>query len=360
MPPLRMLTTALAVAACLASPAMAQSVPFDLEVVADGLDSPLYVTAPDGDARTFIVEQTGTIRIIADGAVSDAPFLDVSDLVRAGGERGLLGLAFHPDYAENGRFFVNYTDRDGDTRVVGYTVSDDPDAADPDSAEELFAVDQPRGNHNGGWIGFGPDGLLYIAMGDGGGGGDPQRSGQDPQSLLGKILRVDVDAGSAPEIFATGVRNPWRNAFDGDDFFIADVGQGTWEEINVIGVGDAGANLGWNVMEGPDCFRAESCDQSGMTLPVYSYPTSEGCSITGGYVYRGEAIPEIEGRYFFADYCLGVVSSLVHGDDGVTDVISYAEAFGSLGPITSFGLDGAGEMHVVTQDGAVRKLVPRS
>lgn len=342
----------------IATPVAAQA-PFALETVADGLSQPVFVTAPAGDPRLFIVEQTGTIRILADGAVSEVPFLDVTGLIRAGGEQGLLGLAFHPDYANSGRFFVNYTDTQGDTQVVGYTVSADPGVADPNSAAPLFSVDQPRANHNGGWLGFGPDGLLYVGMGDGGGAGDTQGNGQNPSALLGKILRLDVDAGAAPEIFASGVRNPWRNAFDGDDFYIADVGQAGWEEINVIGVGDAEANLGWNIMEGAACFQPpEGCDQAGLVLPVHAYATSEGCSITGGYVYRGAAIPTLDGVYFYADYCSGIVSSLRYTGDGATDIVSYADTLGSIGNVTSFGTDSAGELYVVTHDGLVRKFVP--
>jgi glucose/arabinose dehydrogenase len=341
--------------------ALAQTAPFKLAVVAEGLSQPLFATAPPGDPRLFIVEQTGAIRILTDGAMAEQPFLEIRDLISLGGERGLLGLAFHPDYAATGRFYVNYTDRRGDTQVVGYSVSSDPGAADPGSAQLLFSVDQPRSNHNGGWLGFGPDGLLYVAMGDGGGAGDTPGNAQNPASLLGKILRLDVDAGGGPEVFATGARNPWRNAFDGDNLYIADVGQNEWEEINVVSIGDAGVNLGWNIIEGSDCFRPiENCDQSGLTLPVHTYSHDDGCSITGGYVYRGSAIPAIAGRYFFADYCTGTIWSLTYTDGNVSDVVSYADSLGSVGQITSFGLDSTGEMYLTTQDGIVRKFVPAS
>ena len=343
----------------LAPPAIAQTAPFDLSVVAEGLDQPLFATSPKDDPRLFVVEQSGAIRVFADGTVSAEPFLDISGLVRVGGERGLLGLAFHPEYAANGRFYVNYTDRSGDTQVVEYVVSNDPDVANPGSARILMSVDQPFGNHNGGWIGFGPDGLLYIAMGDGGSGGDPEGNGQNPDSLLGKILRLDADAGGAPEVFVSGVRNPWRNAFDGDNFYIADVGQGAWEEINVVALDDVGANLGWNVMEGFDCFRSTDCDQSGLTRPVDTYTHAVGCSVTGGYVYRGSAIPAIEGLYFFADYCSGVLSSFRFNGEGVGESLSYADVFGSIGNVTSFGLDSAGEMYLMTQDGRLMQFEPR-
>jgi glucose/arabinose dehydrogenase len=340
----------------LAPPALAQDAPFALQTVAEGLDQPVFVTAPAGETRLFIVEQTGKIRILEDGAIRETPFADFGGMIRAGGEQGLLGLAFHPDYADNGRFFVNFTDRRGDTRVIGYTTSPGADAADMESGQELLFVDQPRGNHNGGWIGFGPDGLLYVGMGDGGGAGDRDNNAQNPERLLGKMLRLDVDGGD-PEIFLSGLRNPWRNAWDGEDIYIADVGQGQWEELNIVSLGDAGGNLGWRIMEGEACFSENPCDTAGLIMPVHQYSHDVGCSVTGGYVYRGAAIPAIEGAYFYADYCAGVLWSLRKDGDGVTDLQSY-DGIGSLGQITSFGLDGAGEMYVTTQDGTLRKFVP--
>jgi len=220
-------------------------------------------------------------------------------------------------------------------------------------------VDQPRANHNGGWLGFGPDGLLYIGMGDGGGAGDRDGNGQNPEALLGKILRIDVDAaGAAPEIFASGVRNPWRNAFDGSDFYIADVGQNAWEEISVIPADTPGANLGWNVMEGPVCFGRNDCNASGLVAPVHSYSHEEtgGCSITGGYVYRGAAIPEIAGHYFFADFCSGQVESFRYADGAVADLTDWTAQLGGNGPITSFGLDGAGELYYTTIEGGLFRI----
>jgi glucose/arabinose dehydrogenase len=343
----------------LAAPGAAQAQDFELQTVTENLNQPVFATAPVDDARLFVVEQAGIIRIIEDGKLRDAPFLDLSELTRAGGERGLLGLAFHPDYAGNGRLYVNYTDLEGDTRIVAYTVSaHDPNQADLESAQELLFVDQPRANHNGGWIGFGPDGLLYIGMGDGGGGGDPDRNGQNPEALLGKMLRLDVDGGGRPEIFAMGVRNPWRNSFDGRELYVADVGQNRWEEIHVLSLDDPGANLGWNIMEGADCFSGAECDRSGLDFPIHTYSHDEGCSITGGYVYRGEAVPAIEGRYFFGDYCSGIMWSLVKTSEGATDVVGYADSLGAIGPITSFALDSSGEMYVLTHDGKLMKFVP--
>jgi glucose/arabinose dehydrogenase len=339
-------------------PALAQTAPFSLETLTTELDQPVFVTSPPDDPRLFVVEQPGRIRVLVDGALEAEPFLDVSDRISAGGERGLLGLAFHPDYSANGRFYANYTDRDGDTQVVEYRVPDGASAADPGSARALLSVDQPFRNHNGGWIAFGPDGLLYVGMGDGGSGGDPQGNGQNPDTLLGKIVRLDVDSGGAPEIFALGVRNPWRNAFDGELLYVADVGQNQLEEISVVPLADAGANLGWNIMEGDQCFDAGECDTEGLVLPIHTYSHDEGCSITGGYVYRGSAIPEIEGRYFFADYCAGVLHSLRYADGEAAEVTRYGD-FGAIGSITSFGTDSAGELYVMTQDGALTKLVPR-
>jgi glucose/arabinose dehydrogenase len=339
-------------------PAMAQPVALTAQPVADGFELPLFATSP-GDERLFVVEQTGRIKIVVDGAVAETLFLDLSASVSDGGERGLLGLAFHPDYATNGRFFVNYTDQNGTTQVAAYTVSSDPNVADPASATPLFSVEQPYGNHNGGWIGFGPDGLLYVGMGDGGSGGDPQGYSQNPESLLGKMVRIDVDtAGAGPEIFAAGVRNPWRSAFDGDDLYIADVGQNAWEEISVISASEPGLNLGWNIAEGPACFGADDCDQSGLVAPVHAYSHAEtgGCSITGGYVYRGAAIPEIGGHYFFTDFCSGRVESFRYADGQVADLTDWTAQLGGNGPITSFGTDAAGELYYTTLEGGLFRI----
>jgi glucose/arabinose dehydrogenase len=341
--------------------------------VAKGFDSPLFLTSPPGDKRLFVVEQTGTIRIVKDGAIVAKPFLDIRDLVSKGGERGLLGLAFHPDYAMNGQFFVDYTDVAGDTQIVAYQVSPDPDVALPASAKTLISVDQPYENHNGGWLGFGPDKYLYVAMGDGGGSGDPQQNGQNRDVLLGKILRIDVDSGTpyaippgnpfakgggAPEIFLYGVRNPWRPSFDGDNLYVADVGQDMFEEVDVVTTSDAGANLGWRTMEGMHCFRpTKDCDQTNLVLPVYEYTHHNGCSITGGYVYRGKAIPELAGRYFFGDYCSGVVMSFRYADGHAGDVVDLGGQMGSVGQLTSFGVDGDGELYLVLADGTIEKLV---
>ena len=345
--------------ALLAVPAVAQDAPFRLELVARDLSSPIYAIAPAGDPRLFVVEQSGTIRILKDGAFLTEPFLDISRDISCCGERGLLGLAFHPDYASNGRFFVNYTNVLGNTRVTEFKVSDNPDVASPQPVKDLLRVAQPYANHNGGWIDFGPDGLLYVALGDGGAGGDPHGNGQNMRSDLGKILRLDVDGGQ-PEIFASGVRNPWRNAFDGDLLYIADVGQGEWEEIDVLNVDEAGANLGWNIMEGEKCFEPRlDCNEEGLTLPVYVYDHSDGCSITGGFVYRGSAIPALEGRYIFADYCQARIHSLVYANGAVSEVTNWSDrGVSRLNTITSFGRDSAGEIYVTTGTSELFKIVP--
>ncbi len=363
------LVCALALAPCACA---AQTI--DVDVVADGFVAPVFVTAPAGDGRLFVVDQPGKIWIVQDGVRLDQPFLDVSDIIAYGGERGLLGLAFHPNYADNGRFFVDYTNSEGNTRVVEYRVSSDPNRADPESAKVILGFDQPASNHNGGWLGFGPDGYLYISTGDGGGANNQYGNGQNPNSLLAKILRLDIDhgdpyaippenpwanGGGVPEAFVWGLRNPWRVSFDGDNLYIGDVGQGRWEEVDVITTADAGANFGWSIMEGMHCFEADNCDETGLTLPVHEYSHGVGCSITGGYVYRGAAIPALDGAYFFADYCIGFVSSFRVVDGAMTDYHPWAAEIGNVGQVLSFGEDAAGELYITSANGRVYKIVPR-
>lgn len=344
-----------------------------LTPVATGLSSPLYLTAPAGDARLFIVEKTGAIRIVKDGALLPEPFLDLSDAVSGGSEQGLLSMAFHPDYASNCFFYVDYTDTDGNTQVVRYSVqAGNPDAADPASAKTILTVEQPFANHNGGLLLFGPDGMLYIGLGDGGSGGDPFRNGQDLGTLLGKILRIDVDAGdpygippdnpfvgragARGEIWAYGLRNPWRFAFDAEAglLYIADVGQGAWEEVNVVPMDAGGLNFGWNIMEGTHCFDASSCDQTGLTLPVHEYSHDDGCSITGGYVYRGSLAPSVRGQYFYSDFCAGFLRSFTF--DGTTASNPTSWAVGNIGNVQSFGEDAAGEMYILSTNGTAYRV----
>ncbi len=348
-----------------------------LQRVASGLANPVFLTHAPGDgSRLFVVERRGTAKIVRDGAVVGRSFLDISDRTLAGGEQGFLGLALHPDYSQNGEVFVYYTNLAGDSHVSRFRVSADPDSVDPATEEVLLVVDQPYSNHNGGMVAFGPDGMLYIGLGDGGSGGDPLGSGQDSTTLLGSILRIDVDGGTPyaipndnpfvndaaarTEIWVYGVRNPWRFSFDRltGDLYIGDVGQNAWEEIDVVPAGTGGANLGWNVMEGLHCYSAATCNQTGLALPVLEYPHSEGCSVTGGYVYRGSAIPSLQGRYFYADYCQGWIRSFHYQNGQATDVRDHTGDVGTLSLISSFGEDGAGEVYVLTLGGSVYRLEP--
>lgn len=345
-----------------------------LQSVASGLASPVHLAAPAGDARLFVVEQPGRIRIVENGALLPTPFLDITDRVGAGGERGLLSMAFHPQYASNGFFFVNYTDRAGDTRVERYSVSADRGRADPASARLVIGIDQPFSNHNGGLVAFGPDGKLYIGMGDGGGSADPQETGQDPMQLLGKLLRLDVDGAAPyaipadnpyagrtdgrPEIWALGMRNPWRFSWDRTAglLYMADVGQNRLEEIDVVPAGQAGVNYGWDLMEGSDCFEPrDGCDRTGLTLPVLEYSHEEGCSVTGGFVYRGQDIAALRGHYFYADYCQGWIRSFRYAGGQAADARSWQVE--SVGNITSFGEDSRGELYVLSSGGGVYKIV---
>jgi glucose/arabinose dehydrogenase len=321
-----------------------------------------FVTnAGDGSHRLFAVEQVGQIIVIsADGSVVGQPFLDLRDLVSFGGERGLLGLAFHPDYAANGRFYVDYTDLDGNSVVAEFTRRDGA-TADPTSERVLLTVQQPTAVHNGGMLAFGPDGMLYVGLGDGGPEGDPEGNSQNPNLLLGKILRLDVEADppAPPQIWDSGLRNPWRFSFDRQtgDLWIGDVGQGQHEEIDAEPAGTGGRNYGWNIMEGFACYRATTCDQAGLTRPVTSYAHVGGaCSVIGGYVYRGRAMPALFGTYLYADYCSANVSGLdaaaVMAGVSVTPV-----RLGNVGgaPAT-FGEDEDGELYVADQGGRILAL----
>ena len=349
-----------------------------LAQVASGLVFPLYLTAPTGDPRLFIVEKGGTIRIVQNGALLPTPFLDLSAQVSTGGEQGLLGLAFDPQYASNGRFVVHYTDLAGDTRVSLFRVSQDPNVAEPASELAVLAVDQPFPNHNGGQVLFGPDGYLYVMLGDGGSAGDPGDRGQSLADLLGSILRIQpLETGGyavpadnpfagmpdvRSEIWSYGLRNPWRVDIDPatGDLYVADVGQGQWEEVSVstaaAGAG-RGVNFGWRIMEGPDCFGTSSCDQTGLELPVVWYDHGRGCSITGGFVYRGAAIPALQGHYFYSDYCSGFVRSFRLEDGAAVDQYNWP----TLAPGTNvpgFGRDAAGELYILGANGVVYRIVP--
>jgi len=347
-----------------------------LELV-DNFDSPVYLTSPPNDsARLFIVEQGGTIRIRRHDTTLARPFFDIRGQINAGGEEGLLSVAFDTGYATTGRFFVYFTSASGDIRVVRYTVSSDPDSADETTADTILKVAHPgQSNHNGGQLQFGPDGMLWIGTGDGGGGGDPARNGQNKHALLGKLLRLDVsgtsgytipadnpfaaDTSARAEIWAYGLRNPWRFSFDRltGDLYIADVGQNVWEEVNVAPAPNRGkgANYGWNIMEGKHCYPSDPCTNPGQ-LPWVDYQHVGGaCSISGGYVYRGSAIPALVGHYLYADYCNGNVSSFAYPSTTVVD--RSAELRPGDG-VSSFGQDARGELYILQLGGPVYKIVP--
>jgi glucose/arabinose dehydrogenase len=310
---------------------------------ASGFDSPVYVASAPGDARTlYVVDQPGRILALSRGR--RRVFLDIRDRVRAGGEQGLLSVAFHPDYARNHRYYVDYTDRDGNTRVVEYPVG-----------RQLLFVRQPYANHNGGQLQFGPDGLLYVGMGDGGSGGDPGNRAQNLATPLGKLLRIDPLKPKARWFTAGyGLRNPWRFSFDRarGDLWIADVGQNAWEEIDLRRRGQLARrwNYGWSILEGRHRFKAGSLNRNApYVAPVHEYShAAGGCSVTGGYVYRGTAVPAARGRYFFGDYCSGLVWSLQDGK-------ARREPF-KVGELTSFGEDARGELYLVSQRGTIYRL----
>ena len=352
-------------------PALAQTHRITIdEIVASGFTRPVQVThAGDGSNRIFVVEQPGTIRIIQDGRVLPSPFLDLTALTNDIGEQGLLGLAFHPEYATNGFFYVNYTRaNDGTTIVARYTVSEtNPNSADPDSALTILSVDQPQGNHNGGQVAFGPDGYLYIGMGDGGGGGDPDGHGQNAATLLGAMLRIDVDGGShyaippdnpyvgtagRDENWAIGLRNPWRFSFDRltGDLYLGDVGQSDWEAINYQAAGTPGGlNWGWNCLEGSHRYEpawTPACEDIDFTGPIAEYDQSEAgsrASVTGGFVYRGSRYPALAGRYYYGDFVSGHIWSFDTND--IPEVTPVVELETDLS-ISAFGEDEEGQLYV--------------
>jgi glucose/arabinose dehydrogenase len=362
------------------------SLTLSLQKVASGLSSPLFLTAPANDPRLFILERPGAIRILQNDTLLSAAFLDIRDRTTTEGERGLLSMAFHPQYATNGFFFVCYTDLNGAIVVDRFKVSaTDPNLADPQSGTRVLLIPHAEfNNHNGGLISFGPDGLLYLGTGDGGGSGDQLGNAQNNNSLLGKMLRIDVNAatgsspyaipptnpfvnqsGTRPEIWATGLRNPWRYAFDPVTslLYIADVGQERREEINIGGVDQAALNYGWNRIEGTRCYPegGTSCNQQGLTLPALEYDhgdnDSNGCSITGGYVYRGAAIPELQGRYFYSDLCGGWLKSLVYVNDAVSEQVDWDIPGSSVAPVYSFGQDSQNELYLLSGNGDVYRIV---
>lgn len=346
--------------------------------VVTGLESPVHVThAGDGKGRIFIVEQSGRIRIVVNGVLQPTPFLDIKDRVSCCGERGLFSVAFPPKFATKGYFYVNYTNKAGNTVVSRFAVMGSGDIADPASENFILTIEQPFVNHNGGQIAFGPDGMLYIGMGDGGGVGDPLGSGQDPASLLGKLLRIDVessaqpyairatnpfvsDGSKRPEIWASGLRNPWRFSFDREkgDLFIADVGQDLFEEINFQSVNSPGGeNYGWNVMEGNHCFKQSTCNNQNLVNPVLEYDHTHGdLSITGGFVYRGKVFPRMRGIYLFGDFVSGRIAGLRRPSAEPNASFDSALLADTDFLISSFGEDESGEMYVADISGTVFRI----
>lgn len=344
--------------------------------------SPVFLTAPAGDARQFIVERAGRIRILQNNVLLTQPFLDISPRVFTGGEGGLLSIAFDPRYATTGFVFLYYIDLNQNIVIERFTVSPNVNVLDPTSGLVIIRIPHPNfQNHFGGQVAFGPDGFLYLGTGDGGGAGDPARNAQNLNILLGKLLRLDVSAatvalpyaippanpyagqaGRRGEIWASGLRNPWRFTFDGNQLLIADVGQDRREEIDIAASTAAGLNYGWNIAEGTVCYNAASCDLSSLTAPALDYEHGtnnvNGCSITGGFVYRGTALPELAGRYFYSDYCTGFLKSVTPGANGAATEQRDWNITG-LGNVVSFGRDGNGELYLLTGSGKIYRISRR-
>lgn len=342
--------------------------------------NPVFLTAPPGDARQFVVERAGRVRIMQNGVLLTQPYLDISARVFTGGEGGLLSIAFDPRFALNGYVYLYYIDLNQNITIERFKASANVNLADPASGLVIIAIPHPNfTNHFGGTVAFGPDGFLYLGTGDGGGGGDPARNAQNLNSLLGKLLRLDVSSATAAqryaiplsnpyagrtdrrgEIWAAGLRNPWRFTFDGTQTIIADVGQDQREEVDIVAASAGGLNYGWNITEGTACYNATSCDRSGLTAPAFDYEhganNANGCSITGGFVYRGTALPELAGRYFYSDYCSGFIKSVVPGANGTVSEQRDWNITG-LGNVLSFGRDGNGELYVLAGSGKIYRIV---
>lgn len=349
-----------------------------LELVYDGFRQPTVLTAPPGDDRIFVAQRVGVIRILdPSGELVDPAFLDITDRVLAGGiEQGLLGLAFHPDYENNNRFFVYYTDKGGNRQLSEFTTTvSDPNRANVDSEKVLWEMEQPPNatdiRHYAGAVAFGPDGYLWFTSGD---GADSRAQAQDPNTMYGAIMRIDVDSGDpygippgnpfvngggAPEIFAYGLRNPWRFSIDPVErlLYIGDVGHADQEEVNVVSIDEGGYNFGWSDMEGTRCFHKQDCDATDYTSPVITYTHEDGLSITGGYVYRGSEIPELNGTYFYSDWVSSWIRSFEFTDGGVTEEHDWTEELGgSVGQPNTYGLDSKGELYLLTHGGQVYKF----
>ncbi len=339
-----------------------------------GLNQPIFLASPPGDAtRIFVLERTGRIRVVQNGTVLPTPFLDISARVSTQGERGMLSFAFHPQYAQNGSVFVHFNNLAGDIAVERFTVSaGNANVANAQNATEVIRIPHPTfDNHNGGVAAFGPDGMLFISTGDGGGGGDPQRNAQDTRRLLGKMLRLDVSVlpyrippsnpfaglGLGEEIWARGLRNPWRWSFDRttNRIYMADVGQGRLEEVDVVASDAPNLNYGWPITEGSACYPNDPCSKSGLTLPALEFDHLSGaCAVTGGYVYRGAAVPELAGRYFYSDYCAGFIRSFRYVGNQAVEKVDWNVP--SVGRVLSFGEDAARELYAITASGKIYRI----
>lgn len=345
------------------------------DVLAPGvLPAPMHLDAPTNDPRLFVAERVGRIRIIQNGTLLATPFLDISGRVATAGEGGLLSFAFHPSYSTNRQFYVHFIDAGGNIVVERFLASTADANVAVNAGTQVISIPHPTyTNHYGGRVAFGADGLLYLSTGDGGGGGDPDRNGQNLNALLGKLLRIDVtnlpytipstnpfagQAGRRAEIWAYGLRNPFRYSFDNASglLYVADVGQGAREEINAVAASTAGLNFGWPITEGSLCFpESAACSRSGLVAPVHDYDHAQGCSITGGYAYRGSAIPEIAGRYFYSDYCSGWLRSLRYTQGSAVERVDWS--IGSIGRMLSIGQDSSGELYLLAENGRIARIV---
>jgi glucose/arabinose dehydrogenase len=322
---------------------------------AAALEFPVQLTARPGEALSYIVTKGGRVWLYDGSAVLDQPVLDISDRVRDSGEQGLLSISLHP--GDPARFYLHYSDKNGDTVVSEFLLTT-PDRADPASERVLLQVDQPAANHNGGMLQFTPEGTLLLGLGDGGGAGDRFGNGQNPDTLLGGLVSLDVEGDPNPALYAMGLRNPWRFWIDGSTIYIADVGQNAFEEISVSEPLEPGRNYGWPILEGLHCFSTPDCDGAGMVPPVHEVEHGDAgtCSITGGIVYRGPAMPQLHGHYFYSDYCGGYLRSLLYSDGAATELRDWTGQVGVPGQVTGFGVDGAGEMYLTTT-GQLLKVV---
>ncbi len=323
------------------------------------IEDPVYLTARPGDSISYVVTQDGRVWLLEGDERAREPALDIRRRVLAGGERGLLGMAFHPD--DQSRVFLYYTANDGDGVLSEYRF-ESSGVIDPDSEDVILRFNDPASNHNGGMLQFGPDGFLYFGNGDGGGAGDTFDNGQRKGGVFAKLLRFDVGRENPePDIWAVGLRNPWRFWIDGDLIYIGDVGQNEYEEIDVAPIGKSGINYGWPIVEGKHCFVRRNCDENGLQRPVVeiSHNDAKTCSVTGGVVYRGSEIPELSGHYFYSDYCGGYLRSFVFDGEKVTDERDWTDDVGNAGNVTSFGVDGAGEVYVLTTTEVLKIIAKR-